>query len=222
MFELHANFPKPSPSLSCVISDCLNNLRTALDYIVLELASKYGEFVIHNMFPIANTSDAYYRQVEQRDRLHAVPAEARAIIEGLQPYNGISMKRLWHPLYVLNRLTNADKTHLLSVAVVCGPRPTFVLDEPHGATKINALSITKPFRNGARLTDQRITAIQEDEVSLRIEQGLYVAFKDTPWGELSADTVLGNVIDFIKNDVVPRFEPFFAPRSAPLVSVARR
>lgn len=222
LFELYASFPEPSLRLSCIISDCLNNLRTALDYIVHELASKYGELVIHNMFPIANTSDAYDRQVEQRDRLHDVPQKARAIIEKLQPYNGARVKRFWHPLYVLNRLTNVDKIHLLTLIVVCGPRPTFVLDDSHGGMRIDGLSITKPFQNGARIADQRITEIQADEVSLRIEQGLYVAFKDVPWGDLSVETVLSNVVEFIKNEVVPKFDPFFDQRSAELVSMARR
>lgn len=219
IFDLHASFPEPSLSLSCIISDCLINLRTALDYIVYELATKYGEPVIHNMFPISNTSDAFNRQVEERDRLHDVPARARAIIESLQPYNSIRVKRFWHPLYVLNRLTNTDKTRLLSLTVACAPRPTFVLNGSHGPIRINVLSINKPFHNGTRIAAQRIIEIQADEVSLRIERGLYVAFKDVPWEEFSAETVLSSVVKFIKDDVLPKFEPFFDQR---LVSVARK
>ena len=221
LFELHAVFPEPSLELSCLISDCLNNLRTALDYIVYELASKHGELVIHSMFPIANTSDSYNRKVEQRDRLHGVPQKAQEIIESLQPYNSIRVKRFWHPLYVLNRLTNADKTRLLSLTVVCGPQPIFVIDDSNGSRKIDGLSITKAFQGGTRIRDQRITDIQMEAVDLRIERGLYVAFKDVPWAESPVETVLSNVVEFLRSDVVPKFYPFFDQPSAKLVSIAR-
>ena len=217
VFDLYASFPDPSSTLSCFISDCLNNVRTALDYIVHELATKHGEAVIHNMFPISNTSDGFKRQVEERDRLHHVPGKARAIIESLQPYNGVRVNRFWHPLYVLNRLTNTDKTHLLPLTVACAPRPTFVLNDSHGPMRIDGLSITKAFQNGARIVDQRITEIQADEVSLSIEEGLYVAFKDVPWAEFPAETVLSNIVQFIKSDVVPKFDPFFDKGSKQLV-----
>lgn len=222
IFDLYASFPEPSLSLSCVISDCLSNLRTALDYIVHELAAKYGEVVIHNMFPISNTSHAFNRQVEERDRLHDVPEVARTIIENLQPYQGTRVKRFWHPLYVLNRLTNTDKTRLLPLIVACAPRPTFVLNGSHSPTRIEGLSIAKAFHDGARITNQRIPEIVADEVTLRIEQGVYVAFRDVPWGESPVESVLTNVVEFIKDDVVPKFEPFFDRHSPRFVSVARK
>ena len=222
IFDLYASFPEPSLSLSCVISDCLSNLRTALDYIVHELASKYGEVVIHNMFPISNTSHAFNRQVEERDRLHDVPEKARAIIEDLQPYQGMRVKRFWHPLYVLNRLTNMDKSRLLPLTVACAPRPTLVFNGSHSPTKIDGLFIAQPLHDGARIANQRIPEIVADEVTLRIEQGVYVAFRDVPWGEFPVETVLTNVVEFIKNDVVPRFDPFFDRYSQQLVSVARK
>ena len=222
IFDLYASFPEPSLSLSCVISDCLSNLRTALDYIVHELASKYGEVVIHNMFPIANTSHAFNRQVEERDRLHDVPEMARTIIESLQPYQGMRVKRFWHPLYVLNRLTNTDKSRLLSLTVACAPRPIFLLNGSQSPTRIDGLSIAKEFHDGARITNQRIPEIVADEVTLRIEQGIYVAFKDVPWGEFPVETVLTNVVEFIKDDVVPKFEPFFDRHSPQLVAAARQ
>ena len=109
LFDLYANFPNPDLSLSCVISDCIQNLRTALDYLVYELASRNGEPAIHSLFPICNTSNTYHRQVEDRDRLHNVPDEARVIIESLQPYNARGGKRFSHPLYILNKLTSNQK-----------------------------------------------------------------------------------------------------------------
>jgi len=213
LFDLYAKFPSPDLSLSCVISDCINNLRTALDYLVYELASRSGEPAIHSLFPICNTSNTYHRQVEDRDRLHNVPDKARSIIESLQPYNARGGKRFSHPLYILNKLTSAEKYQMLALTVMCRPRPIFILDEPKGRTEIEGTTITEAFQDGARLSEQRFTGFQSDEVVMQIRRGIYLPFKDLPWADSAADTVLGTVVWFIKDQVVPRFEPFFDRRS---------
>lgn len=212
LFDLCANFPNPDLSLSCVISDCIHNLRTALDYLVYELASKDGEAAIHTLFPICNTSNTYHRQVEERDRLHNVPAKAQAIIEGLQPYNARGDKRFSHPLYILNKLTSADKYQMLALTVVCRAHPIFILNEPNGRKEIEGTSITQAFQDGARLSEHRLTGIRSDEVVLHIQRGIYLPFKDMPWTDSAVDTVLGKVVWFVKDQVLPRFEPFFNQR----------
>ena len=220
IFELYINFPDPPLSLSCAISDCIQNVRTALDYLVCELALPGGEPPIHNLFPMCNTIEVYKRQVEQRDRLQNVPDKARAIIESLQPYNAKGGKRFSHPLYILNKLITADKYRLPALTVICRPQPTFIHDESNGPIRIEGTSITEPFQDGARLTDQRLTEIQADEVTMHIERGIYLPFRDLPWTDSAADTVLGKVVWFVKDHVVPRFECFFEQRSEASVLVA--
>lgn len=211
----------PPLSLSCAISDCVQNLRTALDYLVSELALPGGEPPIHNLFPICNSPQVYKRQVEQRDRLQNVPDKARAIIESLQPYNAKGGKRFSHPMYILNRLITADKYRLPALIVICRPQPTFIHDnEPNGPNRIEGTFIAEPFQDGARFTDQRLTEIQRDEVTMRIERGIYLPFRDLPWTDSAADTVLGKVLWFMKGQVVPRFESFFEQRSEASVLVA--
>jgi hypothetical protein len=207
LFDLYANFPDPSLGLSCVVSDCLHNLRTALNYLVHELAFTDGQPPIHSLFPICNTRIAYDRQVEERDRLHNVPEEARAIIESLQPYRAKSGRRLSHPLYVLNQLMNAEKHRMLALTMACGSHPTFVINDPNGRTDMEAASITKVFYDGARIGGQTLTGIHNDKVAIQIRRGLYVAVKDLP--EVDAVNIaLGNVIGFIKDTVVRDSSPF--------------
>ena len=219
-FDLYIDFPDPPLSLSCAISDCIQNLRTSLDYLVYELALPAGEPPIHNLFPICNTPQVYERQVEQRDRLHNVPDKARAIIESLQPYNAKAGKRFSHPLYSLNRLIAADKYRLPALTVICRPQPTFIYTELNGPNRIKVVSITEPFQDGALLTNHRLPELQAEEVTMHIERGIYLPFRDLPWTDSAADTVLGNVIWFMKNHVVPRFESFFEQRSEASVLVA--
>jgi hypothetical protein len=220
IFDLYINFPDPPLSLSCAISDCIQNLRTALDYLVCELALPVGEPPIHNLFPICNTPQVYKRQVEQRDRLHNVPDKARGIIESLQPYNAKGGKRFSHPLYILHKLINADKYRLPALTVTCRPQPTFIHNEPNGPNRIEGTSIAEPFQDGARLTAQRLTEIQADEVTMHIERGIYLPFRDLPWTDSAADTVLSKVVWFVKGHVVPPFESFFEQPSEASVLVA--
>jgi hypothetical protein len=208
LFDLYANFPTPDLSLSCVISDCINNLRTALDYLVYELASRSGEPAIHSLFPICNTSNTYHRQVEDRDRLHNVPDKAQSIIESLQPYNAKGGKRFSHPLYILNKLTSAEKYQMLSLTVVCRAHPVFILNEPNGRTEIEGTSITEAFQHGARFFEHCLTGIQFDEAVMLIQRGIYLPFKDLPWADSSVDTVLSKVVWFVKCQVVPRLSHF--------------
>lgn len=219
IFDLYINFPNPPLSLSCVISDCIQNIRTALDYLVYELALPAGEPPIHNLFPICNAPQVYKRQVEQRDRLQNVPDKAQRIIESLQPYNAKGGKRFSHPLYILNRLITADKYQLPALKVTCRSQPTFIHNGPNGPNRIKGTSINELF-HGGRLTDQHLPEIQADEVTMHIERGIYLPFRDLPWTDSAADTVLGNVIWFVKNHVVPRFESFFEQRSEASVLVA--
>ena len=185
-----------------------------------ELALPAGEPPIHNLFPICNTLQVYERQVEQRDRLHNVPDKARAIIESLQPYNARGGKRFSHPLYILNKLINADKYRLPALTVTCRSEPTFIHNGPNGPNRIEGMFIAEPFQDGARLKDQRLTQIQRDEVTMRIEDGLYLHFRDLSGTNSPAETVLGNLVLYVKDQVVPRFEPFFEPRSEASVLVA--
>lgn len=70
----------------------------------------------------------------------------------------------------------------------------------------------------ARIGGQTLTGIHNDKVAIQIRRGLYVAVRDLP--EVDAVNIaLGNVIGFIKDTVVPRFEPFFE-RHLPSVSFA--
>jgi hypothetical protein len=42
-----------------------------------------------------------------------------------------------------------------------------------------------------------------------IQRGIYLPFKDLPWADSSVDTVLSEVVWFVKSQVVPQFETFF-------------
>jgi hypothetical protein len=104
-FECAIPIPEQLP---LIVGDCLGNLRSTLDYLVWELVLANGKKPgINNAFPIAQTPDAYAKEINN-GRLRGVCSAACAVIETLQPYHARNDadKSL---LSVLNKFTNVNK-----------------------------------------------------------------------------------------------------------------
>lgn len=107
---LPLQLPDAPVFLPLAISDAVHNFRSALDYLVYELAKEdSGTEQEGTQFPITSAPNGF---VSVADRyLRGVSAEHRAAIEKLQPYNGVE----WTAL--LRDISNADKHRRLTVVV---------------------------------------------------------------------------------------------------------
>lgn len=95
-------------SVPLMIGDCLQNLRSALDYLVWELClAANAEPGKDNAFPVCKSAEAFKDSLK-RKRLKGVPQDAIAAIERLQPYHSGAACEL-HRLAVLDDLTNINK-----------------------------------------------------------------------------------------------------------------
>jgi hypothetical protein len=105
--------------LPIIIGDCLQNLRSALDYLVWELVLASGnEPGRHNMFPICATEEAFSQSVS-RHRLKGVVSDAIAEIKGMQPYHyGCAYEKAM--LWVLDDLCNINKHRRVLTTELCG------------------------------------------------------------------------------------------------------
>jgi hypothetical protein len=103
----HPGGPIPG-RVPIIIGDCLQNLRSALDYLVWELVlTAKNEPGRHNMFPICSTLEAFENQLG-KNRLKGVTPDAIAEIRNLQPYHhgrDFDKTKLW----VLDDLCNINK-----------------------------------------------------------------------------------------------------------------
>jgi hypothetical protein len=100
------------PTLGLIISDCVHNLRAALDNLVYDLAiaylgspppepvAKHLEFPIFGPKPMS--SDA------RKKRIGSIAPDAQTCIEGLQPHRRGS-DYASDPLWTLHQLSNIDK-----------------------------------------------------------------------------------------------------------------
>jgi hypothetical protein len=119
---------------SLMIGDCVHNLRSALDYLVWELAGADPKD-IHTMFPIYTNPTKYAQGA--RTRIARLPAEVQVLIEKLQPYNSAPTEELANKsaLAALNRLNNADKHQLLTFIAAMPNAGNIVFTIPERAPK---------------------------------------------------------------------------------------
>jgi hypothetical protein len=107
IFRFAAKGPVPA-RFGLIVGDCLQNLRSSLDYLVWELALSAGNQPNdRNMFPICSSPEYFDAQLK-RHRLDGVPADAIAEIERLEPYHlgqDFNKRILW----AIDELTNINK-----------------------------------------------------------------------------------------------------------------
>jgi hypothetical protein len=102
---------EPPHYFGVIIGEAVQNLRSALDYLVYELAihDRGGSKPrTRTQFPICTTPGNFFRG---REYIRPLLGEHRRRIRKLQPYQ--SKDPAAHPLAILNRLSNTDKHRLL-------------------------------------------------------------------------------------------------------------
>lgn len=126
--------PAIPPQLNLIASDALHNMRVALDYLAGTLALLNGRTMTSVYFPIAASGDEY-RAAETQRKIKKLAPNAKAFIDGLQPYKG-GNDRLW----ALNEVEKVDKHRNLILFDEASPMWYFTprasdSDEPWDATK---------------------------------------------------------------------------------------
>jgi hypothetical protein len=209
--------PKPDPEISAISGDALFDLRSALDHVVwqLVLANASNTPTVSNQFPITTSAKEFAEAID-RKRLRGVSPKAAALIESLQPYQAGN-----EPLGTLNTLHNIDKHRTLNVVTVVADNSELVAR--YGAEPYMGLSLgNEELKDGAAFGDiglpfdlpPEFAQIYKKLPKMRISGkcSLFVAFDD-PTAEdlddLRVDRTLQEILDFIRDSVVPPFAAFF-------------
>jgi hypothetical protein len=222
---LRVHLPKPPEQLPLLIADFLYNIRSAFDHLVFHLVRpNTGGVKDRSAFPICD-SPANFESQKKRHRLVGIPERAVTLMESLQPYPGRNQT-----LRTLATLHERDKHKTLNLvtAVASDTRiewksgnRTFVdmflggEELRHGAIlggigmPLNNPDLLEFLRNGETLAHFR-----ERFLNMKVEgeASMFVAFGDTTAEELEplrVETVLQEIIEFIRDTAVPAFEPFF-------------
>jgi hypothetical protein len=213
-FHFTLSFPAPSLRLGVIIGECLYDLRSALDHIVWQLVLRNGVTPNHeNMFPICLTPDGFARSVK-KNRLRGVSVPAHALIESLQPYKTPATDTHLHPLWVLNQLMNIDKHRALTLAAIrSGKNDVSFIGEDgriiEDGDRFITSKIPEILRDGTHVVIDAPDIPEPEKVSVQFKTQLFVAFEDAPVTDLEVNTIMNGVFKFVKNRLVPSFEPFF-------------
>jgi hypothetical protein len=206
--------------LRAPITGCLGELRAILDNLVWGLSQVVGEPASCGIdFPVfltevspvpkLKTFETWAR--DNRAILSKFPTGAEALVRQLQPFNAYkeSQAGTSHPIYILNKLINQDKHKMpLHIAGVHQKAGLFV---DYLASK-GPLS----FPTGQALENNPIiielTMPSSDSIQgFKPQAFIYIAFdKDSFATGAPVYEFLVNMHDFIRDEVVAKFEPFFS------------
>jgi len=181
---------KPVPArIGLIAGDCLQNLRSALDYLVWELVGAAGnEPCKKNAFPVALSPEAYEDDLKKRGKLNGVAQKAEAHIRALQPFHTPEATRDGAILAVLDLLTNINK-HRRVLLTGMGA----VLKEDNSVPP-NYKDLVRPLEpNGNHGSFNVFVAVQEAGPI----KGMEIA------------GVMNVFAEYIAKQVVPLFQEFF-------------
>jgi hypothetical protein len=100
----------PPRTFAPIIGDAVHNIRSALEYLVYELAPSEVRKKGSTQFPIFLDEDGFKKRGSKM--LTGITGDARKVIERVQPYLASNPPR-HDPLAILQKLSNRDKHRLL-------------------------------------------------------------------------------------------------------------
>jgi len=185
---------QPPIHLSGIIGDCLNNARSALDYVMWELAGTYvGRKLIappdgndRPYFPTFIDPNKFEKRGLESLAEYRIPDPVIREMRAVQPYNSG-----YQPLWCLNILVNVDKHRLLLLT-----RADF---------KEVSLSISRIAPSGNLPPEPEWVRLPEAEV--KAEGSIFVAWQDISMPREPVERTLADIVELVA-DIVPRFDRF--------------
>ncbi len=198
---------EPPLRLSCLLGDCLVNLRSSLDYVAWQLAVRYAGRQLSPgtdriYFPIMGQADNRHRFDKNRrpqlEKAYSIPAPAVDLIEGVQPYYAG-----YEPLGILNALVNADKHRLPLFTVASARTYRLGMDFP-GRQKV--------WANAGVWLSMNLKAVHPSEppldpatMKMDCDFAIFVTLQDFATPREPIDVAMENIFKCVAN-VVPRFD----------------
>ncbi len=213
----------PPLRLSVLLGDFLHNLRSSLDHLAWQLVlANGGTTDTGTSFPVFEKRRDFKKFKKNRETTTGVVGEvadeAADLIEGLQPYNNAAGPPREHPLWILSKLNNIDKHRQFNIAVLNTSevvQADLLTADGTGIYMtlqfLNEVGKNKPIEDGASVGVDPFNV--GPDYRLRIGMYSMVGLQETgevgPFGPRSIYTVAKDLLDHVKDDVVPKFEKFF-------------
>ncbi len=203
----------PGKEWSAVIGDCIQNLRSALDHMVWQLAPKTARLTTPTAleFPIFGDSKKYAEGATTR--IGSLPGAARKIIDSVQPFHKGS-EYIGDPLWQLHTLSNIDKHRRLHVGDVSLEAINLDVRGKRLQTVWQATPPAVRARRGmvlARIAEAEVRRFGEpSRVQVQPSAFLTIAFEDSE--DVTGEGVIGTLrsIRDRVGDVLDQLDPFVA------------
>ncbi len=188
----------PPMVLAMIVGDFVACLRSALDYLVWQLALLSTDNPGREIcFPVCE-KDSLDTQIRITKSTFQIPDEAISIVKSLQPYqrgDDYKSARLW----VLNKLWNIDKHRHITM------HSSFLeIQLPPGVMKPTSAEVIDDCGI------MRFPLAAKGKVRIPAKAPIGVLFGDEREGVQIDVKGLGEVYEFVCFDVFPRFEKFFS------------
>jgi hypothetical protein len=191
---------EPPPMLSCILGDCVGNLRASLDYVAWQIGTKAPPAPLtekekrHIAFPIAKDRASLENTQAWSQLINCgVPAGATALIESVQPYHAG-----YKPLELLNVLVNEDKHRLPLFTVAYAKTESIKVIAPDGFAV-----------HGCAVDSLWIALDAADSGKMQVygQVAVFVSLQNPLMPREPVGITLAQIFKCVAN-IIPRFESF--------------
>ena len=207
---------QPPPIIPLVFGDCLQQLRSALDYLAWQLVVANGG--IPSGTPNAGRPPTQFPILYRENKFGidvagGVSPEAIAIIEGLQPYHRPAKDGrpvVQDPLYILNDLARRDRHRMVHV-VAFGGRAGDSLHFPAEGIEIPFPPPGLALDDGAEIVVPVESRLLECQVDVKGISTAYVALEEPGHEGMMRDVggIVSRIHDYLAKEVISQFLRFF-------------
>jgi hypothetical protein len=183
-----------------IFGDCLQNLRSSLDYLVRELVlAANNQPNDHEMFPICGKPKSFKSAIE-RGQIEGVPTDAVTEIESLQPYR---LGPDWEKdiLWVVDNLTNVNKHRRVLLAAMKAVETKVDITTKDGKVWAHT---TIPM-----LDHDATVGPFKEEMNIQHQIAAYIILNEGAAKNLEIGTLVKGMFSYIEDVVVAKFERFF-------------
>jgi hypothetical protein len=197
----------PVPAIvPIIVGDAIQNLRSALDYLVWELVLAAKNVPTEkNMFPICTSPEAFKDQIA-RGRLTGIAPDALTEIETLQPHY-YGQKCEGAPIRVIDAFCNINKHRrvLLTVLAVHVARTQITSSE--SGTSVQ--EILSPRYHDAEIAVGPVPSKAGETVEMKGDFISFITFDEGAAKGMDISGVLNQLWHFVDKALLPKFEKFF-------------
>jgi hypothetical protein len=201
---------EPPLKLAAIAGDVVHNLRSSLDYIVVELVKANGHApTFQHQFPISATPGGFADALK-KGRLYGVHERAVRAIDQFQSYHVKPQFRAKYPLLHLHKLSNRDKHHMLALSALNGGFAwTFV---GAGGRVVRDEQSTEAIFDGGILADIPTDfVIDGEKTQLQAKLTVAIGFNEPDFIGFDVAAVLQRIRELVGEFMLPAFGSFFDP-----------